>query len=178
MKNISYIEERSKIIFPENTGERVYMLEFYKANGLPANLSRWQAAVDQMLDGVETDGPIYLMIDQGFVKAGEIQRKGGVHIDGYWQPSLSTHGTSSNSHNHDPMPSSHSHSPPTPSHGHTPEMPSSHSHSPTYDSHHHNPLPTIPSSHSHAPVHHRHDPMILIDIVHHQVIVIHQLVFQ
>lgn len=168
MKNLSYVEERSKILLPENTGERVYMLEFYKKNGLPAHLSRWQKTVDQLLDGIDTDGPIYLMIDQGFVKAGSIQRRGGVHIDGYWQPALSAHRSepepSYDTHNHRPVYDRHNHVPST--HNHKPfdyEIPSSPRHNHTPSTHNHKPFENerivvpVYDRHSHRPVYDRHN---------------------
>ncbi|MBN3848689.1 hypothetical protein G3N58_17930 [Paraburkholderia sp. Ac-20342] len=87
----SIVEQRGAVSFAEFTGERVYMREFHKQSGLPGDLSRWQSTVDQMLDGVDTDGPIFLMVDQSFVKAGTPQRRPGIHIDGYWIPSLQAH---------------------------------------------------------------------------------------
>ena len=92
MQHLSYVEQRGKVNFPEFTAERVYMKEFYKEKGLPSELSRWQNTVDSMLEGVETDGPIYLMIDQGVVKGGTSHRRGGLHVDGYWNPRISAHG--------------------------------------------------------------------------------------
>ena len=92
MQHLSYVEQRGKVNFPEFTGERVYMKEFYKEKGLPSELSRWQNTVDSMLEGVETDGPIYLMIDQGVVKGGTSHRRSGLHVDGYWIPGVMAHG--------------------------------------------------------------------------------------
>ena len=92
MQYLSYVEQRGKVNFPEFTGERVYMKEFYKEKGLPSELSRWQNTVDSMLEGVETDGPIYLMIDQGVVKGGTSHRRSGLHVDGYWIPGVMAHG--------------------------------------------------------------------------------------
>jgi len=89
----SLLKEIGPVTFPENTGERVYMLPFTRREGLPAHLSRWQLTIDAMLQGVETDGPIYLMIDQGIVKAGSPHRRGGAHIDGNWNPGVSAHGS-------------------------------------------------------------------------------------
>lgn len=80
----SKLEVRGKVTFPKFTEERVYMHKFFKADGLPKNLMRWQPTVDAMLKGVETTGPVYLMIDQAIVKAGHLHRRGGAHIDGYW----------------------------------------------------------------------------------------------
>lgn len=100
---ISTIHQRGAVPFPEFTGERVYMLPFTKADGLPYDLARWQPTVDAMLDGVDVAGPIYLMIDQGMVRAGLTHRRPGVHIDGYWQPEVQAHG---------------SHQPPQPGRGH------------------------------------------------------------
>jgi hypothetical protein len=88
----SIIQARSKVPFPAYQGERVYMRPFIKAQGLPFDLRRWQPTVDAMLEGIETNHPIYLMVDQGFVKAGTPQRRPGVHIDGYWIPGLQAHG--------------------------------------------------------------------------------------
>lgn len=94
----STIQERGPVVFPPFTGERIYMREFTKHDGLPADLWRWQDTVDAMLDGADTDGPIYLMADQGFVRAGETHRRPGVHVDGYWNPGLMAHGQPRPSH--------------------------------------------------------------------------------
>lgn len=89
----SIVQKRGIVTFPQFIGERVYMREFRKSMGLPSDLKdRWQHTVDAMLDGVDTDGPIYIMIDQGLVKAGTTQRRPGLHIDGYWHPAISAHG--------------------------------------------------------------------------------------
>lgn len=88
----SFVKELGTVDFPMHTMERVYMKEFRKETGLPQELSRWQPTIDQMLMEVDTDGPIYLMIDQGLVKANTTHRRKGVHIDGYWIPELQAHG--------------------------------------------------------------------------------------
>lgn len=88
----SLIKEIGPVQFPANTGERIYMLPITKRDGLPSNLARWQPTIDSMLLGVDVDGPIYLMIDQGIVKAGTSHRRGGPHIDGNWNPGISAHG--------------------------------------------------------------------------------------
>lgn len=67
------------------------MREFHKADGLPFDLARWQPTVDAMLDGIDTSGPIFIMIDQGMVRAGQPHRRHGLHIDGYWSPELQAH---------------------------------------------------------------------------------------
>lgn len=77
---------------PEFTGERIYMVPFMQKEGLPREISRWQHTVDAMLDGIQTEQPIYLMVDQGIVAAGEPHRRPGVHIDGYWCPEIRAHG--------------------------------------------------------------------------------------
>lgn len=88
----SKVKETGFVTLPDFQGERVYMLEFFQKSGLPDHLSRWQDTVDQMLDGITTDLPIYLMIDQKFVRKGEFHRRPGVHIDGYWVPAMGSHG--------------------------------------------------------------------------------------
>lgn len=90
--NASMVRKLGAVTFPAWTGERVYMRPFTKRGGLPAHLARWQPTVDQMLCFVETDGPIYLMIDQSEVMAGKSQRRPGVHVDGYWKPAIQAHG--------------------------------------------------------------------------------------
>lgn len=95
MINQSIVQTRGAVAFPSFIAERVYMREFRKETGLPADLQRWQPTIDAMLEGVDTDGPIYLMIDQGLVKAGNAQRRPGMHIDGYWHPAISAHGGAS-----------------------------------------------------------------------------------
>ena len=93
MLHRSIIEARSQVAFPEHTGERIYMEPFTKADGLPSHLARWQDTVNAMLDGIDTDGPIYLMIDQSAVRSGNAQRRPGLHIDGYWNPGSLRHGS-------------------------------------------------------------------------------------
>jgi len=88
----SLIQQRGEVTFPEFQGDRLYMVPFYKASGLPDAIKRWQPTVDAMLDGVDTAGPIYLMVDESPVIAGNAQRRPGVHIDGYWVPEISAHG--------------------------------------------------------------------------------------
>ena len=88
----SIIQQRSSVFFPEHTGVRVYMREFHKAKGLPKDLAKWQATVDCMLDGVDSDGPIYIMIDEGIVTPSKPHRRQGLHIDGYWNPGIQAHG--------------------------------------------------------------------------------------
>jgi len=82
---LSQVQRRGNIAaLPMFAYERIYMLEFSKKEGLPAAQRRWQPTVDRMLDGIDTDGPIYLMVDQGVVKAGQTLRRPGPHIDGHW----------------------------------------------------------------------------------------------
>jgi hypothetical protein len=88
----SVVKELGSVTSPLHTMERVYMKEFRKETGLPSELKRWQPTIDQMLLEVDTDGPIYLMIDQGLVKANSTHRRKGVHIDGYWIPEVQAHG--------------------------------------------------------------------------------------
>lgn len=80
----SVIETRGPVRFPAYAGERVYMHPFHKRAGLPTALSHWQPTIDAMLDGIETNGPVYLMVDQSPVRAGVTHRRAGVHVDGYW----------------------------------------------------------------------------------------------
>lgn len=87
----SSVQQRGPVPFPAFLGERVYMREFTKRDGLPADLQRWQETVDAMLDDIDTDGPVYLMVDQGFVKAGATQRRPGLHVDGYWHAPIRAH---------------------------------------------------------------------------------------
>ena len=91
MKSLSFIQPRGQITFPEFAGERVYMRPFTKKGGLPSDLKRWQSTVDQMLEGVDAPGAIYLMIDQRTVQPGAYHRRPGLHIDGYWNPAVRAH---------------------------------------------------------------------------------------
>lgn len=109
----SYIQARDKVTFPDVRGHRVYMHIFMPYMGLPEELKVWQPTVDAMLYGV--DAPLaYLMIDQGFVNQGEMLRRPGLHIDGYWHPGsghhghrLSAHGTPREPYGHGHPPSGH-----------------------------------------------------------------------
>lgn len=117
----SIVEKRGRVTFPSHIGERIYMREFFKTAGLPADISRWQSTVDAMLEGVDTDGPIYLMVDQGFVHAGNTHRRGGIHIDGFWMPAVEAHGTPSPRHGTTP-PDRPRHVTNISCHGHSTEM--------------------------------------------------------
>ena len=99
MQYISKIESGGVVAFPEFTGERVYMLPFKQKIGLPHYLKRWQPTVNQMLDGVDAPDVIYLMIDQATVRAGQPHRRPGLHVDGYWHPTLNAHGGGGGGHN-------------------------------------------------------------------------------
>lgn len=101
----SIIRERNGVHFPAFNGEKHYMVPFLKRFGLPNDLSHWQETVDDMLDGIETDEPIYFMADQAFVKAGRPHRRPGVHVDGYWVPDLRGHsgGGGSRHRGYDPL---------------------------------------------------------------------------
>lgn len=90
------------VLFPEFTGERVYMRPFKKKDGLPEDLKRWQPTVDAMLQDIDTNEEIYIMIDQGVVKAGSTHRRGGPHIDGHWCPEIVSHGIRSPRHADNP----------------------------------------------------------------------------
>lgn len=80
----SELQQLGQVPFPAFTGERVYMREFTRKSGLPADLRRWQDTVDAMLDGVESERAIYIMVDQAPVEAGRPHRRPGVHVDGWW----------------------------------------------------------------------------------------------
>jgi len=89
----SVVKQGGRVEFPAFIGERVYMQEFRKKDGLPVALKRWQKTVDSMLNEVDSDGPIYLMVDQAFVKAGATHRRAGLHIDGHWITGIQAHGS-------------------------------------------------------------------------------------
>jgi hypothetical protein len=88
----SVMQERGRVDFPGFQAERHYMIPFFQKYGLPPAIRHWQPTVDAMLSGIHTDQPIYFMADQSFVKAGEPQRRPGVHVDGYWHPEKLAHG--------------------------------------------------------------------------------------
>lgn len=101
---LSTVQQRGPVGFPAFTGECVYMREFTRAAGVPVDLARWQPTVDAMLDGVDAEGPIFLMVDQAHVRASQYQRRPGVHIDGDWLPSVQAHGTGPGRHRTQPSP--------------------------------------------------------------------------
>ena len=88
---ISQAQQRSKVPFPAFLGERVYMRVFKQSQGLPAAYRRWQPTVNAMLEGIETKGDIFLMVDQRSVNAGCTHRRPGAHVDGYWQGNMHGH---------------------------------------------------------------------------------------
>ncbi len=103
------------VTLPMWIGERIYMQEFRKDIPLPEKYARWQPTVDQLLNGIDTTGPIYLMVDQGVVKAGNTHRRSGVHVDGHWV--INAHGGSHGPrHGPLPVPARDRHSPIGPGH--------------------------------------------------------------
>lgn len=84
----SIVQQRGTTAFPAFNGERHHMRAFFQDGGLPGDLKHWQPTVDTMLDGIRTDAPIYLMVDQSVVKAGTTHRRPRMHLDGYWVPEL------------------------------------------------------------------------------------------
>lgn len=98
----SNIQIGSTVSFPAWTGERIYMQEFHKNAPLPVQYARWQSTVDQMLGGIDTNGPVYLMVDQALVKGGQPHRRPGVHVDGHWV--INAHGGSGHGSRHGPVP--------------------------------------------------------------------------
>lgn len=103
---LSTVQQRGAVSFPAFTGERIYMREFRKESGLPADLVRWQPTVDAMLDGVDAAGPIFLMVDQRQVFAAQTHRRPGVHVDGHWLPCVQAHGHGLGRHTVPPRPRS------------------------------------------------------------------------
>lgn len=96
----SNVQRMGHVPFPAFLGERVYMHEFTKAQGLPRHLWRWQPTVDAMLAGIDAPRSIFLMIDQSPVQAGQAQRRPGVHVDGVWNPAIYAHGHGGGRHAH------------------------------------------------------------------------------
>jgi hypothetical protein len=129
---LSFAQARSEVTFPEFTGERIYMLEFTQADGLPDEAARWQTTVDQMLEGIVTDQPMFLMVDQSEVLAGNAQRRPGAHMDGYWHPGRDGYGPTHR------FTASGAHGPTSPGHGPRPPAPGTHGGSPGF----HSALPT------------------------------------
>lgn len=83
----SQIERGNAVPFPEFTAERIYMEPFCERRH-----ARWTDTVAAMLGNDTPTGPIYLMVDQSHVQAHQPQRRPGIHIDGYWVPTLGHQG--------------------------------------------------------------------------------------
>lgn len=114
---ISKVAQGSVVPFPSFTEERVYMREFTQRDGLPADLARWQPTVDAMLGSVKTDLPMFLMVDQAFVRAGVAHRRPGLHVDMHWNPGpLLCHGGIPESRHLEYIPPRHRSQPASPGH--------------------------------------------------------------
>lgn len=82
----------NNVKFPEFHGERHYMVKFFKDQGLPSQLTRYQDSVDAMLLNIDVqDNPIFITIDEKLISKGDSHRRGGIHIDGYWIEELHAH---------------------------------------------------------------------------------------
>ena len=104
MLKTSQLYVGSKVVFPEFKGEQHYMVPFTKQQGLPKHLVHWQDSVDVMLEKIDTKGPIYFMADQKYVRANSMHRRGGLHVDGFWNPGVSAHGPGRHGSGHLPAP--------------------------------------------------------------------------
>lgn len=82
----SIVQQRGAVNFPSFNGDRIHMLTIDRDKSLPEVAKRWQQTIDDMLHGIDHDGPVYLMVDQKEVKANQLHRRGGLHIDGFWVP--------------------------------------------------------------------------------------------
>lgn len=125
VKNLSFVEKANEVTFPEYKGERIYMLPVTLKDGLPQALNHWQPTVDALMDGIdiEKDSPFYLMIDQKFVPKGQMHRRAGIHVDGYWIPGIFAHGNPGGGGTHNQPSEPDRHSQPRRTH-HTPSVPS------------------------------------------------------
>ena len=69
--------------FPRFKAEMLYMVPFTRES-IPECAQRWTGVIKDMLYNVNHDGTMFLMVDQAELKAGQIHRRPGVHVDGYW----------------------------------------------------------------------------------------------
>ena len=104
---LSVIQARNIIVFPKHNNERIHMLKIYRDVLLPSELKHWQHTVDNMLIDIESDSPMYLMIDQKFVPANTYHRRPGIHVDGYWCEGNKHTGHRPIQASHRPLPPSH-----------------------------------------------------------------------
>lgn len=82
----SIVQQRGAVNFSSFNGDRIHMLTIDRDKPLPEVAKRWQQTIDDMMHGIDHDGPVYLMVDQKRVEAGKLHRRGGMHIDGFWVP--------------------------------------------------------------------------------------------
>lgn len=82
----SIVQQLGTVNFPSFNGDRIHMLTIDRDKPLPEVAKRWQQTIDDMMHGIDHDGPVYLMVDQKEVKANQLHRRGGLHIDGFWVP--------------------------------------------------------------------------------------------
>lgn len=69
------------------------MVKFTPDEGVPECLSAWKHTISDMLATFVLYGsrPLFVTVDQSFVKAGQTHRRGGAHIDGNWIEETDTH---------------------------------------------------------------------------------------
>jgi hypothetical protein len=95
-KSVGYKVTNAEDKFPEFSGIRVMMMPFYTHNldSVPESLNKYKPLIKKMLDNKPAhiqswdENTAYLTIDEGFVKAGVIQRKSGLHVDGMYNNTL------------------------------------------------------------------------------------------
>jgi hypothetical protein len=93
-KHVSSLSVGGTVQFPEWRGERHYMVPFTASVGPLGEVARFAVAVRQMLAGLSLDPnqECYLMVDERTVEPGAFHRRPGLHVDGYWHPTLQCHG--------------------------------------------------------------------------------------
>jgi hypothetical protein len=80
------LREISGIQFPKSAGLKVNMMPFIigDPNSLPNNMKQYQGIIDLCNIPNDEIGKVgYLTIDEGLVKGGNSQRRGGIHTEGH-----------------------------------------------------------------------------------------------
>ena len=80
MKRQSIVKTFGDLELPSPKMRRVYMERVTKDKGA----GEYQGVVAEILDRLGHNGHAFMMIDEKPIKAGEIHRRPGLHIDGYW----------------------------------------------------------------------------------------------
>lgn len=82
----SRVKELGEVKFPAYTGLQVHMREFHVGFVRDSDGDEYIQLIKQLTKDLPYNMVVFVTIDEQDVKAGSSQRRGGLHVDGHWEP--------------------------------------------------------------------------------------------